>query len=73
MIAYNIDSTVQTITEVDTAGDARTTATILAALRFYQADGPGDAAVQDIATNGGSLIALDAAENDELCEQLNRA
>jgi len=56
-----------------TAGDVTSSSTILAALRFYQADGPGDAAVQDIATNGGSLIALDAAENDELCEQLNRA
>ena len=31
-----------------TAIDKRTTATILAALRFYQADGPGDAAVQDM-------------------------
>jgi hypothetical protein len=52
-------------------GDDRTTATILAALRFYQMRGLGDAAVRDIATNFGLLVALDAAEIDSLCERLN--
>jgi hypothetical protein len=60
-------------TSLLTAVDDRTTATILAALRFYQARGVGDATVQDIATNGGSLAALDAAEIDELCGQLNQS
>ena len=53
------------------AGDNRTTATILAALRFYQMRGLGDAAVQEIATNCGLVVALDAAEIDGLCERLN--
>jgi hypothetical protein len=52
--------------------DDRTTATVIAALRFYQARGIGDATVQDIATNCGSLCALNAAEIDRLCGQLNQ-
>jgi hypothetical protein len=55
-----------------TAVDDRATATIIAALRFYQARGIGDATVHDIATNGGSLSALNAAEIDRLCGHLNQ-
>lgn len=44
-------------------------ATILAALRFYQESGIG--ALDDIATNGGEIEALDEAAIDELCESIN--
>jgi hypothetical protein len=51
---------------------ARDTATILAALRYYQASGP-DAGFdfEDIATDGGTLEAMDAEEIDGLCERIN--
>lgn len=53
----------------------RELATILAALRFYQRDDViaehRDAAILDIATNGGSFPPLDEDEVDRLCEALN--
>lgn len=50
-------------------------ATILAALRYYQANGQGDPAfrsgdIHDIATDGGEVISLDETGIDQLCEQL---
>lgn len=54
-------------------------ATILAALRFYQAAGMGDPfnrsdAIHEIATNGGEVFSsLDAEGIDQLCEKLNVA
>lgn len=60
------------------AGDAyplsdREHATVLAALRCYQAedDGHGNAELHDIATNSGTLDALSITEIDALCERLN--
>ena len=55
----------------------RELATILAALRYHQAenlqraDGIGDDVIRDIATDGGMLDALNYEEVDELCERLN--
>ncbi len=51
--------------------------TILAALRYYQANGQGDPAnreqgIHDIATNFDEQISLDAAGIDELCEDINQ-
>lgn len=51
-------------------------ATILAALRYYQVKGFGDPAnrndaIHDIATDGGTIISLDDAGIDALCERLN--
>lgn len=52
-------------------------ATVLAALRYYQANGQGDPAnrsdeIHDVATNGGEVEAsLDGAAIDALCERLN--
>lgn len=49
-------------------------ATILGALRFYQQSGASaGAAVEDIATNGGTVEALGAEEIDTLCESINQA
>ncbi len=50
--------------------------TILAALRYYQERGQGEAAnrsdiIQEIASNDGAVRALDAAEIDRLCERIN--
>jgi hypothetical protein len=48
-------------------------ATVLAALRLYQAEGMpthGEPA-SDIATNGGNVKPLDANDIDALCERLN--
>lgn len=58
--------------------DSQDSATILAALRFYQERGMGDPAnrsdaINDIATNGGEVISLDAEGIDDLCERLNTA
>ncbi len=59
------------------AVDARELATILAALRFHQDEnlraGPDipDRAINDIATDGGSLKPLDFKEVDRLCERIN--
>ena len=50
--------------------DHRELATVLAALRFWQRQGPGEAE-RDIATDGESLKELSAAEIDTLCERLN--
>jgi hypothetical protein len=46
-------------------------ATILAALRCYQATGIGVGGTVDIATNGGSFTYLDEDEIDALCEEFN--
>jgi hypothetical protein len=47
-------------------------AAVLAGLRMWQRSGCGRATSEDdIATNGGTLLQLDAAEVDALCERLN--
>lgn len=51
-------------------------ATMLAALRYYQQQGMCDEdnrppEIEDIATDGGSVAALDEDEVDDLCQQLN--
>jgi hypothetical protein len=51
-------------------------ATVLAALRFYQANGQAEPAnrsddIHEIATNGDEEISLDDAAIDDLCERLN--
>lgn len=51
-------------------------ATVLAALRYYQQNGLGDPAnrqeeIHIIATNGDTVISLDAKAIDALCERLN--
>jgi hypothetical protein len=57
----------------------RQLATILAALRFHQAEnlqGDGkiaDQAIKEIATDSSSLAALDSDEVESLCEVLNTA
>jgi len=56
----------------------RETATVLAALRQRQAALEADKdvepdALEDVATNGGTLEALTAEEIDTLCERLNFA
>ena len=59
------------------AVDDRQLATILAALRFHQAEnlqggaGIPDRAIEEIATDGGRLTALDFDEVDGLCQMLN--
>lgn len=50
--------------------------TVLAALRYYQENGQYDpynrkAYIHDIATNGGTEIAMDFEGIDELCLRLN--
>jgi hypothetical protein len=50
----------------------RQTATILAALRLWQRQlSPGVRALDDIATDGGTLAPLDDDEIDRLCEAIN--
>lgn len=55
----------------------RQLATILAALRFHQAEnlqgavGIPDRAIEEIATDAGELAALDFDEVEELCQRLN--
>ena len=57
--------------------DRRELATILGALRFHQdenlqgTDDIPDLQVRDIATDGGTLIALSYDEVDQLCDRLN--
>jgi hypothetical protein len=57
--------------------DARELATILAALRYHQAenlsgdDGIADTHIADIATDSGALAPLSATEVDDLCRRLN--
>ncbi len=56
--------------------DETETATILAALRFYQEKGQGDPAmrsldIHDIATADDYVISLDDNGIDDLCEKLN--
>lgn len=50
--------------------------TILAALRYYQESCQCVAAnrsewIEDLATNGGEVTALDTASIDDLCDRLN--
>src|ERR1035441_4461934 len=57
---------------MNTALDKRQTATILAALRYWQREGlMSSGHEQDIATEGNSMNALDAEDIDALCEQIN--
>src|ERR1039457_907270 len=59
---------------MNTALDKRQTATILAALRYWQREGlMSSGHEQDIATEGNSMNALDAEDIDALCEQINLA
>lgn len=51
--------------------DDREHATVLAALRYWQAQREEVVAENDIATNGGTVLALTAHEIDALCERLN--
>ena len=57
--------------------DDRQLATILAALRFHQAEnlqsgsGIADRAIEEIATDAGRLAALDFDEVESLCRMLN--
>jgi hypothetical protein len=57
--------------------DERELATILAALRYHQAENLqicsdiADKAIKDIATNYGSLEPLNCDEIDRLCERIN--
>jgi hypothetical protein len=59
------------------AVDDRQLATILAALRFHQAEnlqggaGIADRAIEEIATDAGELTALDFDEVEGLCQMLN--
>ena len=58
------------------AVDLAEESTILAALRFYQQAGMGNSvnrspAIDEIATNSGTYVALDDAGIDELCENIN--
>ena len=59
------------------AVDDRQLATILAALRFHQAEnlqggaGIHDRAIEEIATDCGRLAALDFDEVESLCQMLN--
>ena len=62
--------------QVMTAEGAAERATVLAALRFYQAAGMGDPDnrsddIHDIATDGGNVISLNADAIDALCDRLN--
>lgn len=61
---------------MDYADRMACTATVLAALRFYQEKGQGDPAnrsddIHDLATAGDTVISLDEFGIDELCEDLN--
>lgn len=52
-------------------------ATILAALRYYQMEGQGEPShrsdmIHDIATNGDTVISLNAEGIDELCVRINQ-
>lgn len=52
-------------------------ATILAALRYYQAEGMAEhqnrsMELNDVATNFGKVSALDDTAIDELCQKLNQ-
>ena len=59
--------------------ERRELATILAALRFHQDENLAsgrkiaDACIADIASDGGTLTPLSAAEIDTLCRRLNSA
>lgn len=50
----------------------RETATILAALRYWQREGlMSDGDEQDVASDGGRFQSLSAEEIDTLCERIN--
>lgn len=52
--------------------DNRKTATILAALRYWQREGlTSSGHEQDIATDGNTLTPLTVTEIDALCEEIN--
>lgn len=58
--------------ETAVSEDNRTTATILAALRYWQREGVrSEGHEQDIATDGGRYAPLTADEIDALCERIN--
>lgn len=62
--------------EDDAADQRAKTATILAALRYYQSQGLGDPAnrpeaIHDIATDNGELVSLDDTAISNLCESMN--
>ena len=60
--------------ETTVSEDNRTTATILAALRYWQREGVrSEGHEQDIATDGGRYAPLTADEIDALCERINVA
>lgn len=50
---------------------ARETATVLAALRYWQSTGAPGPDLADIASVGGTVKPLGLAEIDDLCERLN--
>lgn len=52
--------------------DARELATVLASLRYWQERQPAFDELDSIATDGGTMEQLSAAEIDGLCERLNR-
>lgn len=61
---------------MNTAFDKRQTATILAALRYYQnspalGESSGASDIADIATDGGTIDPMGRDEIDDLCEQVN--
>lgn len=53
--------------------DDRQTATVLAALRYWQREGLNSSGheIEKIATNDGEFEAMDAEEIDRLCEEIN--
>ncbi len=53
--------------------DDRQTATVLAALRYWQREGLNSSGheIDAIATNDGEFAAMDAEEIDTLCEEIN--
>lgn len=73
MMAAPVEKAPEVITGLDDAEHA----TVLAALRFYQANGMGDPfnrsdEIHEIATNGGTVLSsLDDEGIDALCERIN--
>lgn len=64
--------TAQHEAEADRLEDRRAVATILAALRFWQREGLHSGGHEhDIATDNETLIPMNAAEIDALCERIN--
>lgn len=71
-----MDNTIEETLPMYALDDAQH-ATVLAALRFYQAKGQGDPYnrsldIHEIAINGGEVVSsLDADDIDNLCQELN--